>query len=162
MSFLGTHRSKILDRLPITYRDIQVGDVLEFRYRGKKSTSAQPKIVIVINIFPVRGSWADKRVHAFDLKMLSPGVLKRILNRIGKPILEIDERKNKEVVKVLIKESGLKGEIFYKKVASKFTKYNAYRTYLPLEMKSVKLLEYDFQNKQLGLKDENLLQDTDT
>jgi hypothetical protein len=75
--------------------------------------------------------------------------------------LEIDERKNKEVVKVLIKESGLKGEIFYKKVASKFTKYNAYRTYLPLEMKSVKLLEYDFQNKQLGLKDENLLQDTD-
>ena len=161
MSFLGTHRSKILDRLPITYRDIQVGDVLEFRYRGQKSSSAQPKIVIVINIFPVRGSWKNRKVHAFDLKMLSPGVLKRILNRIGKPILEIDERKNKEVVKVLIKESGLKGEIFYKKVASKFTKYNAYRTYLPLEMKSVKLLEYDFQNKQLGLKDENLLQDTD-
>ena len=118
MSFLGTHRSKILDRLPITYRDIQVGDVLEFRYIGKKSSSAQPKIVIVINIFPVRGSWKNRKVHAFDLKMLSPGVLKRILNRIGKPILEIDERKNKEVVKVLIKESGLKGEIFYKKVNS--------------------------------------------
>ena len=105
-----------------------------------------------MSFLAVRGSWKNRKVHAFDLKMLSPGILKRILSRIGTPILEIDERKNKEVVKVLIKESGLKGEIFYKKVASKFTKYNAYRTYLPLEMKSVKLLEYDFQNKQLGLK----------
>ena len=161
MSFLATHRSKILDKKVITYRDIEVGDVLEFRYRGKKSTSAQIKMVIVINIFPVRGSWNNKKIHAFDMKKLSPGVLKRILNRIGTPILEVDERKGKEVVKVMIKESGDKGEIFYKKVASKFNEYNAYRTYIAPEMKSIKLLGYDFQNKQLGLKDENLLQDTD-
>ena len=61
----------------------------------------------------------------------------------------------------MIKESGVKGEIFYKKVASKFNEYNAYRTYIAPEMKSIKLLGYDFQNKQLGLKNENLLQDTD-
>ena len=162
MSFLGTHRSKVLDRTAITYRDIEVGDVLEFRYRGKKSSYSQPKMTIVINIFPVRGSWKDRKVHAFDLKMLSPGMLKRILNRIGTPILELDERKNKEVTKIMIKESGLKGEIFYKKVASKFNDYDAYRTYIPMEMKAIKLVEYDFGNKQLGLKDEDLLQDTDT
>ena len=161
-NFLGTHRSKILDRTAITYRDIQVGDVLEFRYRGKKSNSTKLKIVIVINIYPVRGSWKNKKVHAFDLEKLAPGVLKRILNRIGTPMLELDERKNKEVVKVNIKESGLKGEIFYRKVASKFNDYDAYRTYIATEMKSIKLVEYDFQHKQLGLKDENLLQDTDT
>ena len=160
-NFLGTHRSKVLDRTAITYRDIEVGDVLDFRYRSKKSTSTQPKMIIVINIYPVKGSWEDKRIHAFDLKELAPGILKRILDRIGTPILELDKRKNKEVVKVNIKESGLQGEIFYRKVASKFNKYNAYRTYIPMEMKAIKLVEYDFGNKQLGLKDENLLQDTD-
>ena len=36
-----------------------------------------------------------------------------------------------------------------------------YRTYIGKEIKALKLLHYDFGVKQLGLKNENLLQDTD-
>ena len=163
MSFLATHRRNILDKTVITYRDIQIGDVLEFRYKNKKDKVTKIRVVLVVNIFPVAGSWKDKKVHAFSLPELSPGVFKRLLKRIGTPLLRLDERKKKEVSSVVIKEQGKKGEIFYRKVSSKFNTYNAYRTYIMSDMKAIKLCEYDWKNKQLGLgiKDEDLLQDTD-
>ena len=91
-------------------------------------------------------------------------VFKRLLSMTGIPILEIDKRKGKEVSKVIIKEQGKKGEIFYRRISSRFNTYNAYRTYIMQDMKTIKLCEYVWKNKQLGLgiKDENLLQDTDT
>ena len=99
----------------------------------------------------------------FSLPELSPGVFKRLLKRIGTPLVQLDERKKKEVSRVIIKEQGKKGEIFYRKISSRFNTYNAYRTYIMPDMKAIKLCEYDWKNKQLGLgiKDENLLQDTD-
>ena len=92
---------------------------------------------------------------------MSLPVFKRFLNRIGKPSLEEDERKNKKVVKLII-EGGQKGDMFYKRVVSKFNKEKAYRTYSMDLMSSIKLIEYNFSNKTLGIKDESLLQDTDT
>ena len=163
MSFLAAYRTNILDRTPITYRDIRVGDVLEFRYKNKKDNVSKLRVVLVVNIFPVIGSWKDRKVHAFSLPEMAPGVFKRLLKRIGTPLLQLDERKKKEVSSVVIEEQGKKGEIFYRKVSSKFNSYNAYRTYIMPDMKAVKLCEYDWKNKQLGLgiKDEDLLQDTD-
>ena len=52
--------------------------------------------------------------------------------------------------------------MFYKRVASKFNKEKAYRTYSMDSMSSIKLIEYNFSDKILGIKDESLLQDTDT
>ena len=52
--------------------------------------------------------------------------------------------------------------MFYKRVVSKFNKEKAYRTYSMDLMSSIKLIEYNFSNKTLGIKDESLLQDTDT
>jgi hypothetical protein len=163
MSYLATYRKNILDRTPITYREIQVGDILEFRYKNKKDNITKIRVVLVVNIFPVVGSWRIRKVHAFSLPELSPGVFKRLLKRIGTPLVQLDERKQKEVSRVIIKEQGKKGEIFYRKISSRFNTYNAYRTYIMPDMKAIKLCEYDWKNKQLGLgiKDENLLQDTD-
>ena len=62
----------------------------------------------------------------------------------------------------MIIEGGQKGDMFYKRVASKFNKEKAYRTYSMDSMSSIKLIEYNFSNKILGIKDESLLQDTDT
>ena len=164
MSYLSAYRKNILDRTPITDREIEVGDILEFRYKSKKDNSAKIRIVLVVNIFPVAGSWRDRKVHAFSLPELAPGIFKRLLKRIGTPLVQLDERKRKEVSKVIIKEQGKKGEIFYRRISSRFNTYNAYRTYIMQDMKTIKLCEYDWKNKQLGLgiKDENLLQDTDT
>lgn len=161
MSYLSTHRKNILDKASIDKTKIQVGDILEFRYRGKKDKFTKTKLVLVINIYPVIGATKEKKVHAFSLEKLSMSVFKRLLSMTGIPILEIDKRKGKEVSKVIIRESGEKGEVFYRKVSDKFKSYNAYRTYKMSEMKAIKLIEYDWKSKQLGLKDEDLLQDTD-
>ena len=40
---------------------------------------------------------------------------------------------------------------FYTNTLKKFTKENIYRTYLGKNITSVKLVEYNFKNKQLGL-----------
>ena len=159
MSFLSTHRGNILDRTTISKRLIEPGDIIEFRYKGKSGSGL--KLVIVLNIFPMSGSFKVKKLHALTLSEISLPVFKRFLNRIGKPSLEEDERKNKKVVKLII-EGGQKGDMFYKRVASKFNKEKAYRTYSMDSMSSIKLIEYNFSNQILGIKDESLLQDTDT
>ena len=46
----------------------------------------------------------------------------------------------------------------------KFNNYNAYRTFIGEKMTAIKLINYDWAGNagQLGLKNEDLLQDTDT
>ena len=82
MSFLAAYRTNILDRTPITYRDIRVGDVLEFRYKNKKDNVSKLRVVLVVNIFPVIGSWKDRKVHAFSLPEMAPGVFYNMDNWI--------------------------------------------------------------------------------
>ena len=105
----------------------------------------------------------EKKLHALKLENISLSQFKQILTRIGNPKLMIDNRKNRKVIKVVI-EGNTEGERqrFYKNVAKRFSKFNAYRTYIGKNITAVKLIEYDFGVKQLGLKNEDLLQDTDT
>ncbi len=158
MSFLATHKRNILERTSISYNQIEPGDILEFRYKGKSGSAL--KLVIALNIFPLTGNRNVKKLHAMSLPELSINVFKRFIGRLGKPALELDERKNKEVIKLIV-EGGKKGNVFYDKVASKFNKENAYRTFNISNITSIKLVEYNYGIKQLGLKNEDLLQDTD-
>ena len=41
MSYYATHRKNILDSIVISRNDIQPGDILEFRYKGKDKNSLQ-------------------------------------------------------------------------------------------------------------------------
>ena len=158
MSYYGTHRRNVLDSVGISKNDIQAGDILEFRYKGKSKNSLE--IVLCLNAVKKD---KDKKLHALKLENISLNQFKQILTRIGNPKLMIDTRKNKKVLKLVI-EGNTEGErqTFYKKVAKRFTKFNAYRTYIGKNITAVKLIEYDFGVKQLGLKNEDLLQDTDT
>jgi len=157
MSFLATHRKNILDSVGISQNDIQPGDILEFRYKGKSKNNLQ--IVLCLNALKKD---KEKKLHALKLENISLNQFKQILTRIGNPKLMIDNRKNREVIKVVI-EGNTEGErqIFYKKVAKRFSKFDVYRTYIGKNITAVKLIEYDFGVKQLGLKNEDLLQDTD-
>ena len=72
-----------------------------------------------------------------------------------------ENRKNQEYIKLNISgETDSQRKQFYDKVVRSF-KFDMYRTYIGKEIKALKLLHYDFGVKQLGLKNENLLQDTD-
>ena len=158
MSYYATHRRNILNSVGISQNSIEPGDILEFRYKGKSKNSLE--IVLCLNALKKD---REKKLHALKLENISLTQFKQILTKIGNPKLMIDNRKNREVIKVVI-EGNTKGERqrFYKNVAKRFSKFNAYRTYIGKNITAVKLIEYDFGVKQLGLKNEDLLQDTDT
>ena len=158
MSFLATHRKNILDRTTIIKIDIQPGDILEFRYKSKSKNNLE--IVLCLNEYKKD---KEKKLHALKLENISLVQFKQILIRIGEPKLMLDVRKNKEVIKVVIPGvSDNERQAFYNRVVKKFNKFDIYRTYIGKNITAVKLLDYDFGVKQLGLKNEDLLQDTDT
>jgi hypothetical protein len=157
MSYYATHRKNILGSMTINKNDIQPGDILEFRYRGKSKSSLE--IVLCLNEL-VRDK--EKKLHALKLENISLSQFKQVLDGVGSPKLMLDVRKNKEVIKVVVAgESEGERQKFYNDVVKRFNKFDVYRTYISKNMTSIKLVEYDFGVKQLGLKNENLLQDTD-
>ena len=147
MSFLTTHRRNIIDTLTINKNQIEPGDIVEFRYKSKKGNKLE--IVLALNNI-MKDS--EKKLHAIKLENMSLPLFKRILNEIGNPVLTTDTRKNKEITKVILEgDTETQRQGFYTNTLKKFTKENIYRTYLGKNITSVKLVEYNFKNKQLGL-----------
>ena len=160
MSFLNVHKRNILERIPINKRDITPGDIVLFRYKGKEGISEK----IVLCLGGLAGKFAtEDKLTAIDLDKFSPNVFKRFIGLINTPKL-INEKRNGKDITSLIIEAGTEGERqqFYNTKVKKFLQYNAYRTYTDKKISSVKLVSYDYSDTQLGLKNEDLLQDTDT
>jgi len=147
MSFLTTHRRNIIDTLTINKNQIEPGDIVEFRYKSKKGNKLE--IVLALNNI-MKDS--EKKLHAIKLENMSLPLFKRLLNEIGNPVLTTDTRKNKEITKVILDgDTETQRQGFYTNTLKKFTRENIYRTYLEKNITSVKLVEYNFKNKQLGL-----------
>ena len=147
MSFLTTHRRNIIDTLTINKNQIEPGDIVEFRYKSKKGNNLE--IVLALNNITKD---SEKKLHALKIENMSLPLFKRLLNEIGNPVLTTDTRKNKEITKVILDgDTETERQGFYTNTLKKFTRENIYRTYLEKNITSVKLVEYDFKNKQLGL-----------
>ena len=160
MSFINVHKRNILERIPIRKREITPGDIVLFRYKGKDGISE--KIVLCLGGLAGRFATEDK-LTAIDLDKFSPDVFKRFLGLLKKPKLINEERKGKIITSLLIEaETESDRQQFYNTKVKKFLQYDAYRTYIDKKITVVKLVSYDYSNKQLGLKNEDLLQDTDT
>ena len=160
MSFLNVHKRNALDKIPINKRDIEPGDIVLFRYKGKKGMSEK----IVLCLGGLAGKFAtEDKLTAIDLDKFSPNVFKRFIGLIDTPKLVNEKRNGKDITSLII-EAGTEGERqqFYNTKVKKFLQYNAYRTYTDKKISSVKLVSYDYSDTQLGLKNEDLLQDTDT
>ena len=153
MSFLTTHRRNILDRTPINRNQIEPGDIVEFRYKSSKGNNLQ----IVLALGSIQKD-KEKKLHAVKIENLSINRFKRLLVEIGKPVLMVDKRKNKEITKVLLEgDTESQKKSFYKNTLRRFVKENIYRTYTDTNIASVSLVEYEFTVKGLGLSDEDLL-----
>ncbi len=151
MSFLATHRKNIIESISISKNEIQPGDIVEFRYKSSKGSKLQ--IVLCLG-----GMDKEKKLHAIKIENLSLNKFKSLLVGIGKPTLMLDVRKNKEIIKVVIEgETDTQKQSFYKDTVKKFVKEDIYRTYIGGKITSVKLIQYDFGTKQLGLVNEDLL-----
>ena len=146
MSFLTTHRRNIIDTLTINKNQIEPGDIVEFRYKSKKGNNLE--IVLALNNITKD---SEKKLHALKIENMSLPLFKRLLNEIGNPVLTTDTRKNKEITKVILEgDTETERQGFYTNTLKKFTRENIYRTYLEKNITSVKLVEYNFKNKQLG------------
>jgi hypothetical protein len=173
MSYYATHRKNILDSIMTSKNDIRPGDIIEFRYKGKDKSSLQ--LVLCLNEL---ARDKEKKLHALKLENISMSKFKQILNKIGTTgksgTIAVDEKRGYRKVKVgrITYTRGLKVGVeggseserktFYKAVIKQFNKLDSYRTYIGKNITAVKLIEYNFGVKQLGLKNEDLLQDTNT
>ena len=157
MSFVATHRRNIIGITPIGKNEIQPGDILEFRYKTSKGNDLQ----LVLALGSILKD-KERKLHAIKIENISLNVFKRILVEIGSPSLMTDKRKNKQITKVIIDgDTDTQKQNFYNNTLRKFVKENIYRTYIGKKITGVKLVDYNFGVKQLGLKNEDLLQDTD-
>ena len=160
MSFLNVHKRNILERIPINKRDITPGDIVLFRYKGREGMSEK----IVLCLGGLAGKFAtEDKLTAIDLDKFSPNVFKRFLGLLEKPKLINEERNGRIITSLLIEaETESDRQKFYNTKVKKFLQYDAYRTYIDKKINVVKLVSYNYSDKQLGLKNEDLLQDTDT
>ena len=163
MSFLALHRRNVLERIPISRKEILPGDIIEFRYTKKDGTK---DLVIALCLDGLVGRFTtDNKLNAIKLENFSMNVLKRFIQRIEKPVLINEERKGKKLIGLSLNaKSEGERQVFYDKIVRKFNNYNAYRTFIGEKMQTIKLISYDWAGNagQLGLKNEDLLQDTDT
>ena len=163
MSFLALHRRNVLERIPISRKEILPGDIIEFRYTKKDGTK---DLVIALCLDGLVGRFTtDNKLNAIKLENFSMNVLKRFIQRIEKPVLITEERKGKKLIGLSLNaKSEGERQVFYDKIVKKFNNYNAYRTFIGEKMQTIKLISYDWAGNagQLGLKNEDLLQDTDT
>ena len=120
------------------WRKVVAGDIISFRYKGKKSISGALQTVLVFNPrLPVTRKDGTKTFHLVGLKLESRGNIPTITN---KPILVqllesvgdlsvIDE--DSGIYRVLIREIGSRGvrPTVYKRIQRDLQKFTIYRTY---------------------------------
>jgi hypothetical protein len=152
MAFLQKHRSRILNRVPVSRNRVEQGSIIEFRYKSIKTGQSKPYMAIVLEVWPPAGSVKEKKVHAFSLATISDNEMKRFIRRIGAPAVDTSEpvsgKQNENVSKFNLPTGRGKAEVFYETKLSKNPKLvrESYRTFNMDRMTNVSMIEYDFKN----------------
>ena len=151
MSFLATHRANILDRQGIQYSEMRPGYIVAFRYVDK-SGRQELELVLVTNIYPLRGGRKTKKMHGLLLKNMPIPIFNRLVNRF------YTEYKTRSVdylvdtnfidkslqILNLVFEGGEDGDKTYYRHLKRFDRYDLYRTYSLDKMTGIKKITYDF------------------
>ena len=120
-----------------TWNKVKTGDIISFRYKGKKRTGLLTTILVLNPKFPYIRKDNTRIYHLIGLKLESVGVrplikdqttLVRLLESKG--TIEVVDTKD-EIYRVEVTDIGYLGtkEELYKKIKSRIDKYNIYRTY---------------------------------
>ena len=149
MAFLPKHRSRILNKVPVSKSRIQNGTIIEFRYK-KKDGSSGLYMAIVLSVWPPAGGISKRLIHSLSMDYISDNHLRRFVKRIGQPSVDEDVRTQtgKEISKFLLPEGRQAPKRFYKIKLDKIPGIveEAYRTFSLKNMSQIKQLDYDFKN----------------
>ena len=168
MSFLATHRKNILNRQGIQYSEMKPGYIVAFRYVDKTGRQ-ELELVLVTNIYPLRGGRKTRKMHGLILKNMPIVIFNRIINRfyteykLRSVDYLVDTNYIDESLQIshLVIEGGEDGDKTYYRHLKRFDRYNLYRTYSLDKMTGIKKITYDFSNfdiqkKLIDLETKNL------
>jgi len=120
-----------------TWDKVTAGDIISFRYKGKKPTSTLTTLLVLNPKMPYTLKDKTKTLHLIGLKLEDKGVVPLIKN---KPLLvslleqvgdiEVVDGKN-EIFKVRVLGTGPRGATrrVYDRVKKKLNRFSVYRTY---------------------------------
>ena len=151
MSFLATHRANIKDRQGIQYSEMRPGHIVAFRYVDK-SGRQELELVLVTNIYPLRGGRKDKKMHGLLLKNMPIPVFNRLVNRFYTEyktrsveyLVDTNHIDKSLQILNLVIEGGEDGDKTYYRHLKRFDRYDLYRTYSLDKMTGIKKVTYDF------------------
>ena len=151
MSFLATHRKNILNRQGIQYSEMKPGYIVAFRYVDKTGRQ-ELELVLVTNIYPLRGGRKTKKMHGLILKNMPIVIFNRIINRFYTEyklrsveyLVDTDYIDKSLQISHLVIEGGEDGDKTYYRHLKRFDRYNLYRTYSLDKMTGIKKITYDF------------------
>ena len=120
-----------------TWNKVKTGDIISFRYKGKKPTGLLTSIIVLNPKFPYVRKDNTTGFYLIGLKLESVGIraliedkttLVRLLKSIG--TIKIVDAED-EIYRVEVTNVGYLGtkEELYKKIKRRIDKYNIYRTY---------------------------------
>ena len=151
MSFLATHRANIKDRQGIQYSEMRPGYIVAFRYVDK-SGRQELELVLVTNVYPLRGGRKTRKMHGLLLKNMPITIFNRLVNRfyteykIRSVEYLVDTNyieKSLQILNLVI-EGGEDGDKTYYRHLKRFDRYDLYRTYRLDKMTGIKKVTYDF------------------
>ena len=151
MSFLATHRANIKDRQGIQYSEMRPGYIVAFRYVDK-SGRQELELVLVTNVYPLRGGRKTRKMHGLLLKNMPIPIFNRLVNRfyteykIRSVEYLVDTNyidKSLQILNLVI-EGGEDGDKTYYRHLKRFDRYDLYRTYRLDRMTGIKKIKYDF------------------
>ena len=151
MSFLATHRANIKDRQGIQYSEMRPGYIVAFRYVDK-SGRQELELVLVTNVYPLRGGRKTRKMHGLLLKNMPIPIFNRLINRFYTEYKTrsveylVDTNyidKSLQILNFVI-EGGEDGDKTYYRHLKRFDRYDLYRTYSLDKMTGIKKVTYDF------------------
>ena len=151
MSFLATHRANIKDRQGIQYSEMRPGYIVAFRYVDK-SGRQELELVLVTNIYPLRGGRKTRKMHGLLLKNMPIPIFNRLVNRFYNEfrfrsvdyLVDTNYIEKSLQILNLVFEGGEDGDKTYYRHLKRFDRYDLYRTYSLDKMTGIKKITYDF------------------
>ena len=126
-----------------TWGKVQAGDIISFRYKGKKSAGALTTVLVFNPKLPYKKKDGSKTFHLVGLKLEDRGtipiiknkpMLVQLLERVGNiQVVSGDD----EIYRVEIQGVGVRGvrKVTYDKLKQYIERYSVYRTYDYMEAK---------------------------
>ena len=154
--------SKVINRKTIPKLQIKSGMIIEITYRKKNGSSTRP-LVFVMDTDEYQS--ADKKIfHGLNLNYLPATEVERLFTNImTKTSFEVDKETKFPKVNLYEEEDpgGIRPFLIYKPfVKSKIlNRFDAWRTYKYLSVKTVKQIKWDFQSRKLAEAYKNLKED---